>query len=43
MKIIRVMVLCCVALLGSVAVYAKDAPVQYKIRIDLADLTSFAV
>jgi predicted metalloprotease with PDZ domain len=43
MKIIRVMVLCCVALLGSVAVYAKDAPIQYKIRIDPADLTGFAV
>jgi len=43
MKIIRVMVLCCVALLYSVAVYAKDPPIQYKIRIDPADLTGFAV
>ena len=43
MKMMRMMVLCCVALLGGVAVCAKDAPVQYKIRIDPADLTGFAV
>lgn len=35
--------LCCVAVLCSVAAHGKEPPIQYKIRVDAADLTGFDV
>lgn len=41
--IIRAILLCCIAVLCSVAAYGKDRPTQYKIRVDAADITGFDV
>lgn len=42
-KIIRAIFLCCVAMLGSAGAFGKDRPIQYRIRVDAADLSGFDV
>jgi predicted metalloprotease with PDZ domain len=42
-KIIQVILLCCAAVVCSVAAYGKDRPTEYRIRVDAADLTGFDV